>query len=141
MKAMEFLRAAGLAFVVLIIDVVLAVAVVYLWGTFQHPGQSETFYQTAGIPIARASTRILGSALIFLTAWLAARQRPQRPAYLFALALVFFYAFLDGASVAFADFFNWGIALTMTLKLIAALAGAALAVRQRTAAQGDASIR
>jgi len=141
MKAMEFLRAAGLAFVVLNIDVILAVAVVYLWGTFQHPGQSEAFYQTAAIPLARASTRILGTALIFLAAWLAARRSPQRPAYVFALALVGFYVFLDGASVAFEGFFNLSIALTMTLKLIAALAGAALAVRQRTAPQGDASIR
>jgi hypothetical protein len=141
MNPMEFLRAAGLAFVVLIIDVVLAVAVVYVWGTYQHPGQSESFYATAGIPIARASTRILGTALIFLTAWLAARRRPQRRAYRFALALVFFYALLDGASVAFEDFFNLSIALTMALKLIAALAGAALAVRQRTAPQGDTAIR
>jgi hypothetical protein len=141
MNPMEFLRAAGLAFVVLIIDVVLAVAVVYLWGTYQHPGQSESFYATAGIPIARASTRILGTTLIFLTAWLAARRRPQRRAYGFALALVFFYALLDGASVAFEDFFNFSIALTMALKLIAALAGAALAVRQRTVPQGDTAIR
>jgi hypothetical protein len=141
MNPMEFLRAAGLAFVVLIIDVVLAVAVVYVWGTYQHPGQSESFYATAGIPIARASTRILGTALIFLTAWLAARRRPPRRAYMFALALVFFYALLDGASVAFEDFFNLSIALTMALKLIAALAGAALAVRQRMAPQGDAAIR
>jgi hypothetical protein len=132
MNPMEFLRAAGLAFVVLVIDVVLAVAVVYVWGTYQHPGQPESFYATAGIPIARASTRILGTALIFVTAWLAARRRPQRRAYVFAVALVFFYAFLDGASVAFEDFFNLSIALTMALKLIAALAGAALAVRQRS---------
>jgi hypothetical protein len=131
MNPMEFLRAAGLAFVVLIIDVVLAVGVVYVWGTYQHPGQPESYYATAGIPIARASTRILGSALIFLTAWLAARRRPQRRAYVFAVTLVFFYAFLDGASVAFEDFFNRSLALTMALKLIAGLAGAALAVRQR----------
>ena len=133
MKLMEFLRAAGLAFVVLIIDVVLAVAVVYLWGTYQHPGQPASFYEAAGIPIARASTRILGTALIFLAAWAAARRHPQRHAYGFALALVFFYALLDGASVAFEDFFTLGVALTMSLKLIAGVAGAALAMRQRTA--------
>ena len=37
MKPMEYLRAAGLAFVVLIIDVVLSVGVVYVWGTYAHP--------------------------------------------------------------------------------------------------------
>jgi hypothetical protein len=132
MKPMEFLRAAGLAFVVLIIDVVLAVGVVYLWGSYAHPGESAAFYETAGIPVARASTRILGTALIFLAAWAAARQRPGRPPYRFALALVFFYALLDGASAAFEGFFNLSIALTIALKLLAALAGAALAVRQRS---------
>ena len=140
MKPMEYLRAAGLAFVVLIIDVVLTVGVVYVWGTYAHPNQPQSFYETAGVPIARLSTRILGSGLIFLAAWAAAR-RPQRPAYPFALALVFFYALLDGASVGFEDFFNLGMALTIGLKLIAALAGAALSVRQRIAPQGNTAIR
>ncbi|MEA3176278.1 MAG: hypothetical protein QOF42_3689 [Gammaproteobacteria bacterium] len=140
MKAMEYLRAAGLAFVILVIDVVLAVAVVYAWGRFWHPGRPQSFYETAGVPIARLSTRIIGTTLIFLAAWLAARQRPQRPAYLFALALVFFYVLLDGASVAFEHFFNLSLALTVSLKLLAALAGAALAVKQRTARPTDTSI-
>lgn len=128
MKPMEYLRAAGLAFVVLIIDVVLSVGVVYVWGTYAHPNQPAAFYETAGIPIARLSTRILGSGLIFLAAWGAARQTHRR-AYIFALALVFFYVMLDGASVGFEDFFNGGLAITVALKLIAALAGAALGRR------------
>lgn len=131
MPPMEFLRAAGLAFLILLIDVVLAVVVVYVWGTYSHPGQSQAFYETAGISVARASTRILGSALIFFAAWAAARGRPQRRPYRFALALAFFYALLDGASVAFEDFFTASMAFTLSLKLIAALGGAGLAVRQR----------
>lgn len=128
MKPIEYLRAAGLAFVVLIIDVVLAVGVVYVWGTFAHPNQPQSFYESAGIPIARLSTRIVGSGLIFFAAWAAAR-RPRRPAYTFALALVFFYALLDGASAGFENFFNLDTALSIALKLIAALAGAALGAR------------
>jgi hypothetical protein len=135
MKTMEFVRAAGLAFVVLILDVLLAVGVVYVWGKSQQPGHPEIFYQTAANSIARGSTRIAGTAMIFLAAWAAARKRPPPQAYYFALAFLAFYVLLDGASIAFENFFNLGIALTMTLKLIAALTGAALGVRQRTVRQ------
>ena len=141
MKPMEFVRAAGLAFVVLIVDVLLAVAVVYVWGKSQQPGHPEIFYQTAAISLARGSTRIAGTAMIFIAAWAAARKRPPPQAYYFALALVCFYAFLDGASISFVDFFNLGIALSMALKLAAALAGAALGVRQRTGRQAAVTIR
>jgi hypothetical protein len=141
MKVMEFVRAAGLAFVVLIFDVLLAVGVVYVWGKSQHPGHSEIFYQTAAISFARWSTRIGGTAMIFLAAWAAARKRPPPQAYYFALALVSFYAFLDGASIGFEDFFNLGIALTMALKFAASLAGAALGVRQHTIRQAAGPIR
>jgi hypothetical protein len=140
MKPMEYLRAAGLAFVVLIIDVVLAMGVVYVWGTYAHPNQPQSFYETAGIPIARWSTRIVGSGLIFVAAWAAAR-RPERRAYEFALALVFFYALLDGASVGFEDFFNANLALTLAIKLIAAIGGATLGVRQRIDLKSRAAIR
>lgn len=141
MKVMEFVRAAGLAFVVLIVDVVLAVAVLYLWGKTQHHGHSEVFYQSAAISIQRWSTRIVGSGLIFYAAWAAARKRAPRQAYVFAIALVFFYAFLDGASVAFEHFFNPSMALSLALKLLAALAGAWLATAQRAAAQAGPAIR
>jgi hypothetical protein len=141
MKVIEFVRAAGLAFVVLILDVLLAVGVVYVWGRSQPSGHAEIFYQTAAISLARWSTRIAGTAMIFLAAWAAARKRPPPQAYYFALALVCFYGFLDGASIAFVDFFNLGIALTMALKLAAALAGAALGVRQRTVRQAAVPIR
>jgi hypothetical protein len=141
MKAMEFERAAGLAFVVLIVDVVLAVAVVYLWGNTQHHGHSEAFYQTGAASIQRWSTRIVGTGLIFFASWAAARKRAPRQAYVFAIALVFFYAFLDGASVAFEHFFNPSMGLSLALKLLASLAGAALATAHRARTQAGPAIR
>jgi hypothetical protein len=47
------------------------------------------------------------------------------------LALDLLIAVLDGASVAFEDFFILSIGLTMLLKLIGALSGAYVSQRQR----------
>lgn len=141
MRPMEFLRAAGLAFVVLIIDVVLAVGVVYVWGRYLHPHQPPSYYETAGIAVARWSTRTLGTALMLLAVWAATHQRPQRPAYRFAVALVFFYALLDAASAGFENFFNLDTAVSTALKLIGACCGAGLGLRQRIAARDATAIR
>jgi hypothetical protein len=126
-KPLDYLKAAGLALLVLAIDVLIAFGVVYAWGSFLEPGHTQAFYETAGVPMARWSTRIAGTALMAGAAWLFARRSPQRNAYAFATVVVFFYAFFDGASVLFAGFFTWSMALTMLLKLIAGLAGAYVA--------------
>jgi hypothetical protein len=124
MKPIDFAKAAGVALLVLALDILIAVAVVYVWGYTFEPGHSQSYYQTAGVPIARWSTRIAGTALMFGAAWLCAKRRPQRNPVFFAAMLVFFYALYDGATVAFADFFTLGIALTLLLKLLGAFAGA-----------------
>jgi hypothetical protein len=132
MKPMEYFRAAGLAFLVLLIDVLIAVGIVYAWGRYLQPGHTQDYYESAGIPIARWSSRVFGTALTFIAIWLAVHRQPRRNAYLFAVTFVFFYALLDGASNAFEGFFNWSIALTLSIKLLAALTGAHLAKTHRT---------
>ena len=129
MKPADFAKAAGAAVLVLVIDVLIAVAVVFAWSILIAPGHSKAYYQTAGIPIALWSTRIAGTALIFGAAWLSAKRRPERNAYLFAVALVVFYAILDGASVGFQGFFTLGFGLTILIKVIGSLAGALVAIR------------
>jgi hypothetical protein len=124
MKPVDYLKAAGLALLVLAIDVLIAFGVVYAWGRLLEPNHSQAFYETAAVPMARWSTRIAGTALMGGAAWLFARRRPQRNAYAFAAVVVFFYAFFDGASVAFVGFFTLSMALTLLLKLLAGLAGA-----------------
>ena len=131
MKPIDYAKAAGIAALVLIVDVLLAVGVVFAWASFVEPGHPRAYYASAGIPIALLSTRIFGTALIFAACWWAGRRNPQRNALLFAAILVFCYAVLDGASVAFEGFFVGGTAITMLLKLAAGLAGAQLAVRTR----------
>lgn len=135
MKPIDFANAAGLA--ALVIDVLIAIGVVFAWGVLVEPGHPSAYYQTAGIPVARWSTRIAGTALVSGAAWLFAKRRPRRNAWLFAVSLTAFYAFLDGASAGFADFFTLSIALTMLLKLLGALTGAFVAIQSRTATKGS----
>ncbi len=137
MKLIDFVKAAALAALVLLIDVLIAIAVVLAWSDFVVPGHTSAYYQTAGIPIALWSTRLVGTALIFGASWLFAKRRPQRNPWLFAVSLTVFYALSDGASVNFVDFFTLSMALTMALKLIGALAGAYVAVRRAKGARPD----
>jgi hypothetical protein len=128
-KAVDFAKAAGIAAAVLIVDILVAVGAVFAWGILVAPGHDRAFYATAGIPIALLSTRIMGTALIFAACCWSARRNPQRNALLFALIVVIFYAVLDGASIAFKDFFTTGFAITIALKLVAGIAGALVARR------------
>ena len=129
MRPIDFAKAAGLGAAIFVIDVLIAIAVTYAWGMIFEPGHTEAFYEQAAVPMARWSTRIVGTAMMLGTAWFCARRQPKRNAYAFGALLVFFYAFFDGAIVLFAGFFTLGIAVTMLLKLIGALAGAYLARR------------
>jgi len=127
MRPIDFAKAAGLGAMIFVIDVLIALGLVYACGMIFEPGHTEAYYEQAAVPMARWSTRIFGTALMLGTAWFFGRRQPQRNAYAFGALLVFFYAFYDGAIVLFAGFFTLGIAVTMLLKFIGALAGAFLA--------------
>jgi hypothetical protein len=131
MKPIDYAKAAGIAAVVLIVDVLVAVGVVFAWASFVAPGHPRAYYASAGLPIALLSTRIFGTALIFAACWWATRRDPQRNALWFAVILVVCYAVLDGASIAFQGFFVGGTVITMLLKLAAGIAGAQIAVITR----------
>lgn len=135
MKPVDSMKAAGIAAAVLILDVLLAVGVVYLWALFVAPGHARAYYASAGVPIARLSTRIVGTALIFAACWWAARRNPERNAVGFGIVLVIYYVLMDGVSVGFQGFFTLGTAITMLLKLAAGIAGGLTAVRMRPAAR------
>ncbi|HWX80325.1 MAG TPA: hypothetical protein VNZ02_09550 [Steroidobacteraceae bacterium] len=129
MRPLDVAKAAGLGAVIFIIDVLIAFGAMYAWGMIFQPGHSEAFYEQAAVPMARWSTRTVGTAMILGVTWFCGRRKPQRNAYAFGALIVFFYAFFDGAIVLFAGFFTLGIAVTMLLKLIGAAAGAYLARR------------
>jgi hypothetical protein len=130
-KPVDFAKAAGIAAAVFVLDLLLAVAVVYVWFVFMVPGHSHTYYQTERVPLALLSTRILGTALIFAACWWSVQRNPQRNALAFALTVVICYGLIDGATAAFKGFFTVGFGITMLLKLVAAIAGAQVAAKLR----------
>jgi hypothetical protein len=129
MRPIDVAKAAGLGAVIFIIDVLIAFGAMYAWGMIFQPGHSEAFYEQAAVPMARWSTRTVGTAMILGVAWFCGRRNLKRNAYAFGALIVFFYAFFDGAIVLFAGFFTLGIAVTMLLKFIGAATGAYLARR------------
>jgi hypothetical protein len=131
MKPVDFAKAAGIAAAVLILDLLVAIAVVYAWSIFVAPGHTRTYYETAGVPLALVCTRIVGTALTFAACWWCARRNPRRNALAFALTVVICYGLLDVATGGFKGFVTLGFGITMLLKLVAGLAGAQLAVKFR----------
>src|ERR1700760_2105960 len=101
MKLLDIAKAAGIALAVLILDILLAIAVVYGWSVLINPGHTREYYETAGVPIALISTRVLGTALVFFACYLSGRRNAQRSALGFAGLVVVCYALLDAASVQF----------------------------------------
>jgi len=95
--------------------------------------------QTAVIPIALWSTRIFGTLLMFGAPWLSAKRNRQRDTILFSTTLAVFYVLFDLASMGFANFFTICVALTMSLKLVAALAGGLIAFRLRPVVSAEPS--
>jgi hypothetical protein len=139
MRWLDFAKAAGIAALVLIIDRFAVFVVVGAWATFIESGRPHSYYQTAVIPIALWSTRIFKTLLMFGTAWLPAKRNRQRDTILFSTTLVVFYVLFDLASMGFANFFTIRVALTMSLKLVAALAGGLIAFRLRPVVSAEPS--
>jgi hypothetical protein len=132
MKPADYAKALGFAVLALIVDVLVAIGVVEIYARFLNPGHPRAYYEAAAVPVARWSTRIFGTALLCALAWFLAKRRPERNAYAFAAALVFLYALVDAASIAFQDTFTWSFGFTIALKLAGALLGAWVAVRSRS---------
>src|ERR1700722_10289845 len=134
MKSIDFAKALSVAILVFVAEVLIAFCVVYVYVSLTDPGHTQAYYVTTGVPIARWSTRIAGTALILSAAWLFGMRRPLRNAWMFAIAIVAFYALVDAASVQFAGVATISFGLTIGLKLAGGLAGAWLAVRTRSSA-------
>jgi hypothetical protein len=130
MTGFDFLKAAGVALLLMVLNVVVAFGVVWAYSVFIEPGHDEAFYQAAAQRIAPWSSVVAGAFLFFGAGWLFAKRKPARNGLLFAAVVVGIYAAIDvsiiAASGALASL-GLIVALSMATKLGAALFGAQLA--------------
>jgi hypothetical protein len=131
MKPSDFAKAAAVAIVVLVLNVLIAIVVMFGYSIVVEPGHPREFYDAAALRIAPWCSHIAGTALFFGAGYLSARRRPQRNGFLFATAFTVFYAIIDAAAVGFMGVLGVSFALSMLAKFLAALLGAFLALRAR----------
>ncbi|MGI8979848.1 MAG: hypothetical protein ACR2FY_11540 [Pirellulaceae bacterium] len=131
MKPMDFAKAAGVAIVVLVLNVLIAVLVIVAYSIVIEPGHPKEYYDAAALRIAPWCSHIFGTALFFAAGYFFARRRPERNGLLFAVAFTVLYAIIDSATVGFVGALSVEHGLSMLAKLLAALAGAFLATRKR----------
>ncbi|WP_395644667.1 hypothetical protein [Terricaulis sp.] len=130
MKVSDFAKAAGVALLLMVLNVAAAFAAVFVYSVIVAPGHDEAFYQAAAQRIAPWSSIFAGMPLFFAAGWLFAKRRPARNRYAFAASFSGFYAVADvsilaseGALLALGGF----VAASMITKFAAALVGARIA--------------
>jgi hypothetical protein len=131
MKPIDFVKAAGVAIGLLVLNVLIAILVVFAYSIFIEPGHPREYYDEAALRIAPWCSHTAGTALFFAAGYLFARRRPERNGFLFAAATTALYVIIDAASVGFAGVFGIEFALSKLAKLLAALAGAWLATKKK----------
>src|SRR5262245_54782042 len=95
MKPTDYLKAAGVGLLVLVLTMALSFPMVFVYATFIEPGHEQAFYNDAALWIAPWSSHVFGPVLFFLFNWLMARRRPQRNAMAFAAATIVLYLIID----------------------------------------------
>jgi hypothetical protein len=133
MKPIDFAKAIGVAVLLLIVNVIIAIVVVLIYRFLINPGQPNEFYDDAALRIAPWCSHIFGTALFLGAGYFFARRNPKRNGVMFAIAITVLYAIIDAATVGFAGVFAIQFLLSMLAKLVAALVGAVLAIRARRA--------
>lgn len=135
MKPADFVKALGVAILVMAVDLACAFAAVSVWAILTGQ-QGLTPADPRVIEISSLSTRICGPLLFALFVWTFQRRRPDRSGLGFALAAFGFYLLIDwgvGAAAAKADphapsaaetMLQPAVLATMALKLLGALVGA-----------------
>ncbi len=130
MKPVDFVKALGVAILVMVLDLVCAFAWVFVWAQLYPPAQPLSPTDPIVIELSTQSTRVCGPLLFALFVWLFSRKRPDRNAWAFAAAVFGFYLIVDWGMVAFQGILE-PVALSIAaLKLAGALVGAWLARRR-----------
>lgn len=132
MKKRDLLLVPGAALGVMIANVAISFGVVWVYSAFVSPGQPLSHYQGFAATAAPIGSVVAGIPLMLLAGYLLASGRQRRPALLAAGAAALVYIVLDVTILVGAhssgSVWAWA-ALSHVTKLLAALAGAALATK------------
>lgn len=133
MRLRDLLIVPAFALAVMVLNVLIAFGVVWVWGTFFEPGHPQAYYEAFALKAAPVSSIIAGIPLMLGAGWLIARKRERRPGLIAAGAVALVYIVADTAMVlaAQAEATDWLWELvSYPTKLLAALAGGFLATRR-----------
>ena len=133
MAAADYVKAVGLAVLLLALNLLIAFAAVFVYAQLVEPGQERDFYAAAAPGIARWTAPVAGAALFLLAGWFTARRRPDRNGAAFIGAAFVAYLLVDAAFGAMAggveQLMTVQMAISMAAALVGGLAGVALARR------------
>lgn len=136
MKPIDYVKALGLAVLVLAVNIALTFVVVFVYAQFVEPGHPPEFYSAAAPGIAGWTGPAGGVLLMVLATYVSGRRRPERNAVAYGLAVGVAYVLVDTASgLAMApasEFLKPQFLLSMAGAVLAALAGGWLAARRTT---------
>jgi len=124
MMPVDFVKALGVAILVMVLDFACAFAWVSIWAWLNVPAEPLNPSDPVVIELSTLSTRVCGPILFALFVWLFSRKRQDRNAYGFALAVFGFYMLIDWGLVAYQGIMEPAVLLTATLKLLGAIFGA-----------------
>lgn len=131
MSFVDVLKAAGLAVVILIVNVAISFGAVAIYAMYIDPGHNAAYYEAAAQWIAPLSSIAFGWLLFFL-ATLALSRKPDRDALLFALVTFAAYAAIDLSIIGAMGGLSTlapTIAVSLSSKLVGAVGGAWAAYR------------
>ena len=134
LRKTDLLKAIGTALAIMVVNVAISFPVVAVYAYLVEPGHEAEFYEQAAQQwIAPWSSVVAGILLFFGVLYWLTRRAPQRPAIPFAIAVATTYVVVDLlvllAAGALASL-GAVTALSLTSKLVAAVAGATLAKRR-----------
>lgn len=135
MKALDYLKAAGIAIAGLVITMAASFPMVAIYSYFIEPGHEQEFYVEAAQWIAPWSSYILGPIVFFSFNYWLAKKSPERNAVLFAISTIIAYLIIDFSMVPalggdLSMFLTLGVAFSVTVKLAGAILGAHMGTLQ-----------
>src|SRR5688572_17044830 len=118
MKPIDYAKAAGVALLLLVLNVLLSIPVILFYSLVIDPGHPPEYYNQAALRIAPWCSYTTGTVLFFIAGYFLTKRRPQRNGLLFAATFTGFYALID-ISVATAAAGVAGMSIEFALSLLA----------------------